>query len=115
MKTFLLIFSLFWAAVASAADPLSWLIRTTYPSEVKTVLQAAEYLTEHTGYRVVVRYPAPLDSLQIASQPVPPIAHLNRTMSVSDALLVLIGNDNSLVVDQEHKLLSFTGSNENEN
>jgi len=111
MKILLLVISLFAAVSASAeSDPLDLYVRTIYPAESKTVLDAARYITEHTGYRIELGSNAPSDARKVALAPIPPIAQLHRTMSVKDALLVLIGTQNYLVIDKKHKLLSFTGS-----
>ena len=111
MKTLLLVISLFFAITAKAeTNPLDLYVRTIYPAESKTVLDAARYLIEHTGYRIEVGSNAPSDARSIALAPIPPVADLRRTMSVKDALLVLIGTENYLVIDKKHKLISFTGN-----
>lgn len=89
-------------------NPLSLHVRTVYPEDVKTVGDAARYLLEPTGYRLVVDYPAPTDSVRLVERKVPPIAKIHRTMPVLDALQILIGSDNWIVVDRNHKLISFS-------
>lgn len=89
-------------------DPLSLYTRTVYPEDVKTVGDAARYLLEPSGYRLVTNYPAPKDAVSIAGESIPPIAKIHRTMPVIDALQILIGNDHWIIIDRNHKLISFS-------
>ncbi|MGI0120365.1 hypothetical protein [Zooshikella sp. RANM57] len=97
-----------WSTHSLALEPLNLYVRMVLPTEAKTVQDAAEYLISHTGYQLKLDEPAPTDAQQIASNTIKPIARMSRTMSVMDSLLVLIGPENYLIVDREHKLLSFT-------
>lgn len=94
--------------VRAEIDPLNVYMRTAYPPEAKTVSDAAEFLLEPTGYELKLDAPAPRDAQELASQPITPIARLHRTMTIIDALLVLVGTEHYLVIDREHKLISFT-------
>ncbi|HCF1343364.1 TPA: hypothetical protein NH804_006231 [Pseudomonas aeruginosa] len=89
-------------------DPLSLYARTVYPEDVKTVGDAARYLLEPTGYQLVVVYPAPKDAVDMYQRKIPPIAKIHRTMPIIDALQILIGNDNWIVIDRNNKLISFS-------
>lgn len=89
-------------------DPLAVWVRTVYPEDITTVGEAVQYLLEPTGYKVVGAYPAPSDAITIINSRVPAIAKVHRTMPVMDALQLLIGNDNWIVVDRNHKLISFS-------
>jgi hypothetical protein len=91
-----------------AMDPLAVWVRTVYPEDVQTVGEAIRYLLEPTGYNVVVAYPAPSDAISIVNSRVPAIARVHRTMPVMDAIQILIGNNNWIVVDRNHKLISFS-------
>lgn len=91
-----------------AMDPLAVWVRTVYPEDVQTVGEAIRYLLEPTGYTVVVAYPAPSDAISIVNSRVPAIARVHRTMPVMDAIQILIGNNNWIVVDRNHKLISFS-------
>lgn len=73
----------------------------------KTVRQAIDYLLEPTGYRLVTSYPAPREAALLVDKPIPPIAYVHRTMPVLDALQLLVGLDNYVVVDHAHHLVSF--------
>jgi len=88
-------------------DPLSVYMRTVWPEDVKTVRQAIDYLLEPTGYRLTTRYPAPREAALLVDKPIPPIARMHRTMPVLDALQLLVGLDNYVVVDHAHHLVSF--------
>lgn len=83
-------------------------VRTVWPEEVKTVQQASQYILDTIGYRLVTEYPAPNDANKLATQKMPPIAKVHRTMPIIDVLQMLIGFDNYVVIDHAHKLVSFT-------
>lgn len=89
-------------------DPLALYARTVYPEDAKTVGDAARYLLEPSGYTLVTAYPAPNDAIQLANSRIPPIAKVHRTMPIIDALQLLIGNDHWIVIDRNHKLISFS-------
>lgn len=89
-------------------DPLSLYARTVYPEDVKTVGEAARYLLEPTGYRLVTAYPAPSDAVRLVNERIPPVAKIHRTMPIVDALQLLIGTDHWIVVDRNHMLISFS-------
>ena len=89
-------------------DPLSLYARTVYPEDVNTVGDAARYLLEPTGYKLVTAYPAPNDAISLVNSRVPPIAKVHRTMPIIDALQILIGNDHWIVIDRNHRLISFS-------
>lgn len=89
-------------------DTLSIYVRVVFPDNVKTVGDAVEYLIEPTGYRLATSYPAPRDASLMVSKRLPPIIKIERTMPVIDALQILIGVDNTIVVDPVHKLISFS-------
>lgn len=89
-------------------DPLSLYARTAWPEDVKTVADAARYLLEPSGYRLVTNYPAPSEAIKLASRNIPPIAKLHRTMPIIDALQLLAGEGNYVIVDHNHHLVSFS-------
>ncbi|PXF32100.1 hypothetical protein WH50_06440 [Pokkaliibacter plantistimulans] len=89
-------------------DPLSLYVRTVYPDDVKTVADAVSFVLGASGYRLVVSYPAPDDAIAILGKPIPPIAKIARTMPIIDAIQILIGTNNWIVVDQNHKLISVS-------
>lgn len=89
-------------------DTLHVSARTIYPPELKTVGDAVDWLLEPLGYHVVVDYPAPSSAKTLLAKPIPTAAKMHRTMPVTHALQLLIGEGNSLVVDREHRLISFS-------
>lgn len=93
--------------VAQPIDPLSIYVRTTYPQNMRTVAEAAEYVLEPTGYHLTTSRIASRTAARLAAQPIPPIARLNRTMPIIDALQLLVGLDHWVIVDPQHKLVTF--------
>jgi len=89
-------------------DLLSVSVRTVWPSDIKTIGQATEYILETIGYKLVVSYPAPSDALNIANKPIPAIAKNHRTMPIIDSIQLLIGLNNYVIVDHDHRLVSFS-------
>lgn len=83
-------------------------VRTVWPEGITTVREASNYILDTIGYRLVTEYPAPTDANRLANQKIPPIAKVHRTMPIIDVLQMLIGLDNYVVVDHDHKLISFT-------
>lgn len=88
-------------------DPLSVYMRTVWPDNVTSVRAAVDYLLEPTGYRLVTAYPAPREAALLVDKPLPPIARMQRTMPVIDALQLLAGLENYVVIDRAHRLVSF--------
>lgn len=88
-------------------DPLSIYVRVVFPDNIKSVRDAVSYLLEPTGYRLMTAYPAPRDAELLVNKRLPPIIRIERTMPVVDALQILVGVDNTVVVDPAHKLISF--------
>lgn len=88
-------------------DPLSVYMRTVWPDNVTSVRAAVDYLLEPTGYRLVTGYPAPREAALLVDKPLPPIARMQRTLPVVDALQLLTGLENYVVIDRAHRLVSF--------
>ena len=88
-------------------DPLSVYMRTVWPDNIRTIRAAVNYLLEPTGYRLVTSHPAPREASLLVDKPLPPIARMQRTMPVVDALQLLVGLDNYVVIDRAHRLVSF--------
>ena len=95
------------AAQAGGYNRLKLNVTTVLPPEVKTVGEAAFYLTFPAGYSLLTKSPAPQESEAIAARPVSPLFPRGRMMTIESALLELIGSDARLVVDHEHRLYSF--------
>lgn len=88
-------------------DPLTLAVRTVWGPEIKTVEDAVDWIIEPTGYRLVTSYPAPTESARIAQRSLPPVIKLHRTMPIIDALQLLAGMDNTVIIDKRNKLISF--------
>lgn len=88
-------------------DPLSVSVRTVWGKEVTTVEQAAKWILEPIGYRLVTTYPAPVESVRFAVRPIPPELKMHRTMPIVDVLQLLVGIENTVVVDRRNHLVSF--------
>ncbi len=102
------------AAPASQASPipdvdtLQVSARTIYPLELKTVGQAVQWLMEPLGYHILTEYPAPSSAKTLLESPIPTAAKMHRTMPVTHALQLLIGEGNTIIVDKGHKLITFS-------
>ncbi|MFA0196792.1 hypothetical protein AB4501_21795 [Vibrio sp. 10N.222.55.E8] len=110
-QTFLLLGLIAPCAFAQSlpqVDTLQVAARTLYPPQVTTVGDAATWLLEPLGYHIVTDYPAPKSAQRLLGKPIPTAAKVYRTMPVTHALQLLIGEDNSLIVDREHKLITFS-------
>lgn len=95
------------ATPLSAFDPLNLSIRMAIPNTTTTVAQAVMYVLAPTGYKLIVGEPASRDAISIALGAVPPDAFDGCVMTTANALLLLIGQHNRLLVDPVHKLISF--------
>ncbi|CAH1237695.1 conserved exported protein of unknown function (plasmid) [Vibrio harveyi] len=89
-------------------DTLQVSVRTIYPPELSTVAQAVDWLIEPLGYYVITEYPAPDSAKTLLTQPIPPVAKMHRTMPVLHALQLLIGEDNTIIVDKKNRLITFS-------
>lgn len=88
-------------------DPLKGYARTLFPDDTKTVREAVIYLLEPTGYRLITHGAAPYDSNALVDRAIPVSAKIVRTVPVIDALQILIGTENTIIIDPAHKLISF--------
>lgn len=92
----------------STLDPLSLAVRTVWDEEdIKTIGDAANWILEPHDYRITTQYPAPREAAQIVSGSIPPSMKMHRTMPVIDALQLLIGIENTIIIDRQHKFISF--------
>tara|TARA_R110001592_G_scaffold182549_1_gene425855 strand:+ start:12493 stop:12870 length:378 start_codon:yes stop_codon:yes gene_type:complete len=89
------------------ASDLNAYVRTNYPANIRTVGQLAEYIIDGTGYKIYNGKNAPDDASSILHNTLPHQPS-GLVLSRKDALLIAIGQKNSLVVDYENKLVSMT-------
>ncbi|NRA71957.1 MAG: hypothetical protein HRU24_13125 [Gammaproteobacteria bacterium] len=90
-------------------NELKFMVRTVYPDELSNVKELIEYIVEGTGYRVYIGRNSPDDAKAILLAKIG-FQRKNLLMSKTDALLMAIGNKNTLVIDYDNKLISATRS-----
>ena len=83
--------------------------RLNLDPNIKTVKQAVDWMLRPTSYKLTVKYPAPMEALEISRSPISPLVQddANRVLPIEEAILLVIGGDNRLVVDHENRLISF--------
>lgn len=91
------------------SNDLKVMVRTIYPQHLSTVNDLMQFILEGTGYRVYVGKNAPEDARDILRQKIP-YQRKGVLMSRANALLMAIGDENSIVVDYDNKLVSVTRS-----
>lgn len=90
--------------------PLDQTTRLELPPTVRTVQQAATYLLEPTGYRLVaVCGNCPPESAEIAAKPISPLAFAGQPFltSITRALILVGGSRTRLVVDDQTHLVRY--------
>ena len=90
-------------------DPLMLATRTVWDGNIKTVGDAARWVLEPSGYHIITRFPAPKESAGLIAKQIPPSMKMHRTMPIIDALQLLVGTDNTVIVGRQHHLISFKG------
>ncbi len=88
-------------------DPIDLSVRTIYPPELTSVKDAVNWLLQPTDYHLLTDYPAPKSSKTIIEQKIPAVARMHRTMPILHAIQLLIGEDNTIIIDRKHKIISF--------
>lgn len=78
----------------------------TFPARLKNVSDTANYLLEPINYKVM-QMPGDRKISKILSRPLLPIYNNGQMKTIEDALLDIAGDDTILVVDHEHKLITF--------
>ena len=95
------------SAFASSAG-LKAQVRFELPPNAKTVAQAASWLLEPHGYRLVLSgATAPREASAIALQPLPAGLPKGRVMTIEEALLAITESDQAVVIDNDNQLVSF--------
>jgi len=88
--------------------PLEMLTRTRIPPSAHTVEQAASYLLEPAGYRLVLSCAGcPAEAAEIGRKPISPLALKPQLTTIKRALVLVAGSDAHLVVDDNARLVSF--------
>ena len=95
------------AAPIPPVDPLLVAVRTVWEPDVRTVEDATRWLLEPIGYHIQSDFPAPTATRTLLAKSIPPSLKLHRTMPVMDVLQLLIGTDNTVIVDRANQLIAF--------
>ncbi|AAW88266.1 hypothetical protein VF_B0024 (plasmid) [Aliivibrio fischeri ES114] len=117
MKRWLLALSMAMTLQANAEtmavniDTLQMPVRTIFPANITHVEQAVTWLIEPIGYRILTDYPAPESAKLLLDRPIPMAAKMHRTMPLVDAIQLLIGEENTIILDNEHQLITFSRGN----
>lgn len=84
-------------------------VRTVYPENIRSKRDLINYIIEGTGYQLYFGENAPRDSRYILSQ-TPDYQRYGVLMSRTDALLMAVGDKNSILIDHSNKYISVTRS-----
>lgn len=91
-----------------SVQPLERLTRTRIPPSVRTVEQAASWLLEPSGYRLLlVCSGCPVEAAEIGRKPVSPLGLKPQLTTIKRALILVAGSDVRLLVDDQSRLVSF--------
>ena len=90
-----------------ALDDTHLFVRSTLPPEIKTIGEAAEYYAQIIGYTLKITPPAPIESARISDEPISILVKKGMIIPIDEAILGLLKEEYSLVIDKEHKLFSF--------
>jgi hypothetical protein len=91
-----------------ALPPLERITRLQLPAYVHTVQDAAEYLLEPSGYRLVTTCPhCPSEGPEIARKPVSPLGLHPQLTTITRAVLLISGSGVHLLVDDDAKQVAF--------
>jgi hypothetical protein len=88
----------------SALPQLDLVTRLQLPAYVHTVQDAAEYLLEPSGYRLVTTCPrCPPEAPEIARKPISPLGLHPQLTTIKRAVLLVSGSGVHLLVDDDAK------------
>ena len=88
--------------------PLELLTRLQLPGSVHTVRDAAEYLLEPSGYRLVTGCEhCPAEGSEIARKPISPLGLRPQITTIKRAVLLVSGSGVHLLVDDDAKEVAF--------
>jgi hypothetical protein len=98
-------------AFLTPAEPLPALdliTRLQLPAHVHTVQDAADYLLEPSGYRLVTTCPqCPPEGPEIARKPISPLGLHPQLTTIKRAVLLISGSGVHLLVDDDAKQVAF--------
>jgi hypothetical protein len=88
---------------------LESLVRLNLPNAIISVDEGAKYLLQGTGYKVTWDCGECQYSKIIKTKPVSPLFFQpNETATLKQALVLLVGSQGKLLIDEENKLVSLT-------
>lgn len=88
-------------------DPLRLKVVMKFPSNVKTIQHATQYLLETANYKLALSPTHAEETRAILSRPLLPQDRDGSLKAIEDALLQISGDDTVLIIDREHKMLTF--------
>lgn len=88
-------------------DPLRLKMVMRFPSNVKTIQQATQYMLETVDYKLTLSPLNPEETRKILSRPLLPQDRIGGLQTIEDGLLQISGDDTVLIIDRENKLISF--------
>ncbi|KXV49658.1 hypothetical protein AD945_03765 [Gluconobacter albidus] len=97
------------AAPLPTVSSMTMVTRLEYPTNAKTVADAARFILRPTGYHLVTQCPnCPPEAQIIADKPISPLALNPQITTVSRALIMIGGSRTGLLVDPDHKAIAYT-------
>lgn len=79
----------------------------TFAERLKNIKETAEYLIEPINYKLVLSPISAEQTKRILARPLLRVYSDGSLKSIEDALLQIAGEDTILIVDHEHKLITF--------
>ncbi|WP_157871105.1 hypothetical protein [Gluconacetobacter diazotrophicus] len=97
------------AAPLPTVSSMTMVTRLEYPTNAKTVADAARFILRPTGYHLVTQCPnCPPEAQIIADKPISPLGLNPQITTVSRALILIGGSRTALLVDPDHKAIAYT-------
>lgn len=95
--------------IRASAQINSLKLRTvmTFSQKLKNIKETAEYLLEPINYKLVLSPISGEQSKRILARPLMRVHSDGSLKTIEDALLQISGEDTILIVDHEHKLITF--------
>jgi hypothetical protein len=88
-------------------DSLRLRMVMNFPSNVKTVQQATQYMLETVNFKLILNPANPEQTKRILSRPLLPQDRDGSLKTIEDGLLQISGDDTLLVIDRKNKLITF--------
>lgn len=95
-------------AIASQSNPLLGTLSITFPDSVVTVGNAMSYILDNTSYTLIPASSRPKNLAALLNKELPVVDRHMGPITVANALLALAGDEYLLLVDQQHRYVSFS-------